>query len=304
LNLYRMVRNNPVTWHDPNGLITNRHPESEGESEDEDDQIVYRALRPNERPELDGLRPPPGDSSVSAADHIRAGSRAKIKSAWVSATRSIRTAAAWAAQDGFGRVAVIKIPEDMPREYVHDLTTDKGLQDVFKSTEGMAVNFAKSSKEVVLKGGVRQSDILAVYDVERISEDEYGGRERVESDDMDFSIKYSKSRSKKSEKIDGKKVKTTPYPVRLKQTYNCTGINSLKRMPGKRNWNREDYLNDYAGRAEFFYKTFKKNDRKDIKRLIGKPSKLDDVNSYEGLLSYKYQVKNMFASRRTHGSIN
>jgi len=291
LNLFRMVRNNPVLLHDPNGLAGDRHPESEGESESEDNTIVYRALRSNENPQQHGLVPPAGSNpSLSAAAHIQAGSRATVKSTWVSTTRSIRTAAAWAAQNGYGRVAKIKIPEEMPREYVHDLTTETGQADVFGDKKPLGLNFAKSSKEVVLKGGVPPAAVVAVYDVERISEKQYAGRSEIDG------AKYSKSRSLKS--IN--KVRASPYPVRLTEMHSLDEISFLKSLPGKTNWRLTDFHVDYTGQARQFYNSLNKYERGMIKKSIGSPYQLDDIKDAAGYQSYMQEAKTQVAYLRRH----
>jgi hypothetical protein len=56
------------------------HSQSEGESESEDPNVVWRSLRPEERPFEHGVRPPEGfGKEISASSHITSGTRAKKK---------------------------------------------------------------------------------------------------------------------------------------------------------------------------------------------------------------------------------
>ena len=70
-------------------------PDSDGESDNEDPSILYRALRPEENPFIHGLNTPDGAIQKTPRAHISAGTRAKTKSMWVSASRSIKTPSAW-----------------------------------------------------------------------------------------------------------------------------------------------------------------------------------------------------------------
>jgi RHS repeat-associated protein len=301
LNLFRMVRNNPVTLIDNAGLTptksyeSKRHNESEGESESEDPTIVYRALRPDEDPQTRGLLSPPGsDPSKPASSHVQAGTRAKVKSAWVSATRSVRTAGAWAAKDGEGRVAKIKIPSNMPKEFYHDLTTPQGIRDVFnvnlplnkitppgERRPQLGVNFATSSKEVLLKGGVPPSAILAIYKAEKISESDYNSR----GTDAGSDAKYLKARSQKT--IKG--VNQRPYPVRLTE---ISGNDTFS------NWTSDDFYHDYVNKAQRLYDSFSVSEQRIIKEKIGSPYELDDISDKVGYQRYKAQIVSLFDKRR------
>ncbi|WP_421216636.1 hypothetical protein [Aeromonas jandaei] len=274
-------------WRSTLSYKSERHNESEGESESEDHTIVYRALRPDELPYEHGLLPPTGsDPSKTSSQHVQAGTKAKVKSAWVSTTRSIRTAGAWATYEGEGRVAKLKIPSNIPKEYWHDLSTPQGIYDVFntklpldkKTPPGerrpqTGVWFSISSKEVLLKGGVPPSSILAVYKAERVSEREYDTGKATGDPDT----KYFKSRSKKI--VAG--VRQHPYPVRLTE---------MKKGNPFEKWMSHDFHHDYVGKARRFYKTFNDYERALIKSKIGSPYELDDIDDETGYLSYKAEV--------------
>jgi RHS repeat-associated protein len=116
-NLYQFTRNNPITLTDRSGLV--------GEPGSENLDIVYRVLRSDERPLTGGLRPRPGhDLNISPAMHVRFGSKAKRKSAWVSYTRSLEVATTQAAEYAkttrrMGRVAKAYIPEEMRNQWTN-----------------------------------------------------------------------------------------------------------------------------------------------------------------------------------------
>ncbi|MDH7445656.1 hypothetical protein [Aquimarina sp. 2201CG14-23] len=147
-----------------------RHEESDSESSDISESVNYRALRGEEKPLEQGLQPPEGaDQSKTPLQHVGAGSRAKTKSAFVSTTKSKRTAIAWAAftnPTGTGRVAKIKATKDDM-----DISTTKGVKEHLKVEKGTAVNSAKASKEVLTKGGIDKSRIMEVKDVQKVSQE-------------------------------------------------------------------------------------------------------------------------------------
>nr|WP_256579910.1 MULTISPECIES: RHS repeat-associated core domain-containing protein [unclassified Pseudomonas] len=217
-NLYRMVGNNPVNLIDDDGLkgkraqdeqssassskrprldnqagpssqvtsvpprVRARHPDSEGESESEDPDIFYRALRKDEtRLKLRGLRPPIGhDKFTSSYEHVRRGTRALLKSRWISGTRSLKVAGIWAAE-GSKRVVKFRRPAEST---TFDLTTEQGraaMQQEHADAPGskpiggelnMVMNFAKGSQEVLIDSYVEPEAILEVYEATLISEKE------------------------------------------------------------------------------------------------------------------------------------
>ncbi|CAM5374225.1 hypothetical protein [Streptomyces atroolivaceus] len=186
------------------------HAESEGDSESEDPNVFYRTLRPEELPLRNGLRPPIGnDVTKSAADHIRAGSRAKVKSSWVSFTRSLKTAAAWAAENE-SRIAKVRLPDGarVTEGRVYDTTDPEQLAAVFGNSGGSAENFAKASQEVVVKGGLDAEAVLRVFKAKYISPEQYEQHKAGSATDSDL---YAVVRTRA--KVTESKQKTTPKPI-------------------------------------------------------------------------------------------
>ncbi|MFF1920252.1 hypothetical protein ACFVW8_06700 [Streptomyces sp. NPDC058221] len=186
------------------------HPESEGDSESEDPNVFYRTLRSEELPLRNGLRPPmDSDVTKSAADHIRAGSRAKVKSSWVSFTRSLKTAAAWAAENE-SRIAKVKLPQEarVTEGRVYDTTDPEQLAAVFGNTGGSAENFAKASQEVVVKGGLDAETVLRVFKAKYLSPEQY---EQYKTGSATDSELYAVVRTRA--KVTENKQKLAPKPI-------------------------------------------------------------------------------------------
>ncbi|OCA54704.1 RHS repeat protein [Photorhabdus namnaonensis] len=233
LNLYRMVRNNPITLYDNDGLAPprtrKRHPDSEGESESEDSSIGYRALRPDEQPFTHGLRPPEGaNPEISAYAHVRAGTGAKVKSSWISYSRSLKVAASWAAAGGSGRVVKFRVGKhnrsfDLTNKadqirMLREQATSSQSEINLNPNKHPAINFAKGSQEGLVYGKVDQSQMIAEYQSEKITESEYQVfKGKSTPGDM---WKLVKSRTTVTQKTDAGKVKTTPEPVLITETYN------------------------------------------------------------------------------------
>ena len=169
------------------------HNLSDGESESEDPNIVWRSLRKDEEPKKTGVRPPEGhDPSITASAHITAGSRARAKSPWVSTSRSRKVAAAWASESD-KRVAKLQIPQDQDPSMHFDLTNPHHATTVFPTGKGSSLNTAKASQEVVLKGGLGPEQVLALYEARKIKVYEYNDiKKRLEDGEEIF--------------IDGKKI--------------------------------------------------------------------------------------------------
>ncbi|CAF1106068.1 unnamed protein product [Rotaria sordida] len=170
-----------------------RRPSSEGDSESENPNILYRAIREDEQPFEDGLRPPPNhDPNKSATSHIRSGTRAKQKSPWISATHSLKEAARWASVKE-GRVVVFEIPQDLadqsnlPHESrtMYDLTNLNDASLIFPKG-GPGLRSAESSQEVIIKDHIPPKCISTVYKVTSVSKDEYEARKKEASSDVKF----------------------------------------------------------------------------------------------------------------------
>lgn len=149
------------------------HDLSEGESESDDPSIVWRSLRKDEDPMEDGVLPPVGhDPTISASAHITAGSKAKKKSPWVSTSRSLKVAGAWASETD-KRVAKLKIPDGLMSSDIFDMTKEEDALKIFPKGKGSSLNTAKASQEVVIKGGLKPEQVLGLYEAKKISVSEY-----------------------------------------------------------------------------------------------------------------------------------
>lgn len=166
-----------------------RHRLSEGDSDSEDSNILYRSLRNNEKdPKKLGLKPPEDHNPEKGPfAHVAAGSRANEQGPWISATRSKKVAAAWAASRKGGRVVKFRKP---PNAETYDLTKEgerraafsKGIdaqdesefnEKLEKRMNSSTASTAKSSQEVLIKDEVPPSFIDEVWDAKKVSKKEY-----------------------------------------------------------------------------------------------------------------------------------
>ncbi|WP_445374058.1 hypothetical protein ACSLVK_17185 [Photorhabdus tasmaniensis] len=137
-----------------------------------------------------GLRPPKGaNPNISAYAHVRAGTSAKVKSSWISYSRSLKVAASWAAASGSGRVVKFRIKKnnrsfdltnksDQIRMLQEQATTSHSEINL-NPNKHPAINFAKGSQEGLIHGKVDKSQIIAEYQSEKITESEYKGLKEV-----------------------------------------------------------------------------------------------------------------------------
>lgn len=156
------------------------HDLSEGESESEDPDIGWRSIRAEEDPFTEGLRPPEGhDPGISAVAHVGAGSRAKVKSAWVSGSRSRKVAAAWGSESKSKLVVKFRVsPGVRAREFeggpgFFDLTDRDQAALLFPGGSGSVLNTAKASQEMLIHGGVPSGDVLALFEARKVSVAEF-----------------------------------------------------------------------------------------------------------------------------------
>lgn len=151
----------------PSPRTRKRHKDSSGESSNEDSDYAYRALRSDEEPLTEGLQPPKGhDPSKTASQHVTAGSRAKVQGPYVSLTRSKKVAGAWASTGRNAkrqRVVKVRVPKGRTSEY-YDLTKKKHQDQIFPRG-GTGLNSAKSSQEVLVRGGIGPENIEALFQV-------------------------------------------------------------------------------------------------------------------------------------------
>lgn len=186
-----------------------RHDLSDGESDSEDPTVLYRSLRKEENPRVTGLLPPVGhDPSLSASQHITAGSRAKTKGPWISATRSKKVAAAWAAEsDG----QVVKFRKPAPSETPSfDMTNPDEARQVFPAMVGSSLNTAKASQEVVIKSRVPPENVIDVWKAKRVSVAAYHAATPQTEPDM---VSKVRSRTKTTNRPTPVLLLRTPAPV-------------------------------------------------------------------------------------------
>ena len=188
-----------------------RHPLSEGESESEDPDILFRSLRPDERPFESGLLPPEDhDPDKTLVQHVTSGTRAQAKSPWVSLTRSRKVAGGWASKKG-RQVAKVRVtPEQRARGPVVDLTDPREVEAHASGLGSTALNSAKSSQEALARGGLPKESVLGVYNARKVSKKEY---DETPEDDPRV---YAKFRTRAEVSRGGKK--TTPHHVVLYHT--------------------------------------------------------------------------------------
>lgn len=149
----------------PPARTRKRHNLSDGESDSEDPNILYRSLRKEEDPFKTGLLPPDGhDPSLSASQHITAGSRAAVKGPWISGTRSKKVASAWAAKSD---KRVLKFRKPTGTES-YDMTDPSQARKVFPSMSGSSLNTAKASQEVVIKDHVPPENMIEILRAEKV----------------------------------------------------------------------------------------------------------------------------------------
>lgn len=154
-----------------------RHHLSDGESDSEDPSVLYRALRPEEDPEREGLQPPEGfDPDITHRQHITSGTGAKIKSPWISFSRSKKVAASWSTEKGgTGRIVKTRRPKDRTAFPSFDLTNREEAREVFPALKGSSYNTALASQEVVVKGPIPKDELseLEILQTRRVKVGEY-----------------------------------------------------------------------------------------------------------------------------------
>jgi hypothetical protein len=118
--------------------------------------IVYRVLRPDENPAI-GLfaKNPLAEYTVEA--HVRNGSRYATQ--YISTTTDIEVARKWAAKHGARIVAIDLDKVRKSGAEIIKLTTDR-LRDKWLRSP-VAKNFARASKEVVIKGSIPKDAIIS-----------------------------------------------------------------------------------------------------------------------------------------------
>lgn len=173
--------------------------ESEGDSDSEDINYAYRALRPNEIPsnlnELfsTGLHAKNIRSNVTVTGHIATGSKTSAGSSFISGTASRKIAGAYAAETAasanivptqkntpdYGyivkfrlrnRVQANRLNPNVPLEPGQSVDfTDKKILDAYFPGNPRSKAFAVASQEVIVKEHISGSDIVSISKVRKIN---------------------------------------------------------------------------------------------------------------------------------------
>lgn len=222
-----------LAYGDPHPRTTKRHPDSDGESDNEDPGVAHRSLRKDEAsPQTLGLLPPVGhDPTVSASAHITAGSRAKKKSRFISGSRSRKKAGAWASTNTTstekGRVATYDLPYGYGDSASEPLdVTRPSVQHQLFPNGGSALNSAKASQEVLVPDRVPPEYIRSIHEVEKLSVGEYRKRKASGSG----RTKLMRSRAK---------TKEAPIPIALHEIYNREAASEERLRAARAHWDAE-----------------------------------------------------------------
>lgn len=162
------------------------HEDSEGESDSEDHEIVYRALRTDEDPNI-GLFAKGRDRNFGIKNHITPlkGHSNKNDSPWISTTRSLKVAAAWASESKHNKgIAKIKMDNawreqecdhvEPGKRKIYDFTNQENINLFFPDKrDTRARNTAVSSQEVTIYREIPKENILALYTADTLSDKEY-----------------------------------------------------------------------------------------------------------------------------------
>jgi len=147
--------------------------------------IVYRALRPDELFTLvsTGFLSAPCSRcpydvccNISASAHVNSGSRANMKSRWISTTRSLNIASLWAARKGNAMFTAEHAPGKASGIVaVIGLTSSLEYSDPTKIEEiGVtAKNATIASQEILIKDRIPYKNIIGLYQVEQVNKPEY-----------------------------------------------------------------------------------------------------------------------------------
>jgi TPR repeat protein len=161
------------------------HSDSEGESDSEDTGIVYRALALNEDL-TKGLTPKGSNPHFSIINHVsplRGKTERETQSLWISTTRSLKVAAAWASESLCKSVAKIRIDQawrtekcdhnESGKKRLYDFTQPEDCSLIFGNSTNTERNTVIASQEVTIYRGVPKENILTLYTADTLSEEEY-----------------------------------------------------------------------------------------------------------------------------------
>jgi hypothetical protein len=265
---------------------TKRHEDSEGESENDDPTIAHRSLRLDEdSPELLGLSAPVGHNPYTTARaHINSGSRATTKSRFISASRSIKKAGAWAStntvDEKVGRVASFDIPYGTSSGDVAPVdVTLSDVQDKLFPNGGSGLNSAKASQEVLVPDRVPPEYIRSIYVAMPLSP---GAYKRKKASGARHGSKLLRARSKVSE---------VPQAFELIETYNREQSSARRLSAARMHWN--DAIADMVEQtnAQFVDEPgFQSVDEDDLAEFLVEhvedPQELDYISSDRELEQY------------------
>ncbi len=147
--------------------------------------LLFRALRPDELFTLfekNALLPPcnpcPGQPccDITPSQHVTSGSKALVKSSWISTTKSPGVAALWASATIKDDGNVVRLKGDSSSGVFAVINSD-GL-DTYDPTEDLTIgvtgrNAAKKSEEILIKDMIPLSNIIGLCQATQVKKPEY-----------------------------------------------------------------------------------------------------------------------------------
>jgi len=177
----------PARWRDMD-------PESEGESDSGNPFIAHRALREDEGDVLTrGIVPRPGyDPQKTLSQHITSGSRAKKKARFISASRSIKVAGAWAGNQK--KVATFELGSGVKAYNFTGMVPPVKLGVT-------ALSAARASQEVCIDGSIPPQNILNISTVHEVEPDVYDEhRDKATFEGLEITHRF-KTRQKSGDSV-------------------------------------------------------------------------------------------------------
>lgn len=227
---------------------------SEGDSDSEDPNYAYRALRLDEVPSdpsaifTQGLHAKNINSEVTVSGHIATGSRAGAGSSYISATASRKIAGAYAAETAasaqmmsreanisdYGYIVKFRLNNKVQANTLDTSKplatgqsvdfTDKNISNKYFPGNPQAKAFATASQEVLVKDSVPGSDIVSISKVKKLYNLEHyfhiRKQGRYGDKKVDAAFQGRAQRTYKNEK-------QTPFPVILYDTIPNPNLSSI-----------------------------------------------------------------------------
>ncbi|MHB9146956.1 MAG: hypothetical protein ACYC2U_00620 [Candidatus Amoebophilus sp.] len=203
------------------------HSDSEGESESEDDSIVYRALRVDEDPSR-GLFSKGQKTTYSLVEHINPwGLGCRTNSPWISTTRSLKIAAAWSSKSACKEIAKIKMDNawreqecdhvEPGKRKIYDFTNQENINLFFlNKRDTRARNTAVSSQEVSIYREIPKENILALYTADILSDKAYQDLKGKTKDELASQGIYNIVKTRSTTYLPGTDKFATPKPIIIK----------------------------------------------------------------------------------------